>query len=69
MQPQREIPPTELSLKFMAWDVKKGTEALNKLVDAQATTSVALADIANSLKLMVSLMRAKPSSPSSEVPF
>lgn len=69
MQPQRELPSTEQSLKFMAWDVKKNTEAQNKIADSQSTMVSALSDIANSLKIMIGILRATPKQSSGDVPF
>lgn len=63
----RELPSTELSLKFMAWDVKKCKESIDEIV-------VQLKALNQTLAKVVSARTSVPSpqskvQPINEIPF
>ena len=57
---QKPIPPTELSLKFMSWSVKEGTEAkkeTNRILDQK------LSEIVNQLREIAKALVKHEASP------
>jgi DNA-directed RNA polymerase subunit F len=64
---ERELPSTELSLKFMAWDVKKCKESIDEIVSQLKALNQTISKIVSS----------RPSSPNpqskvqpiNEIPF
>jgi hypothetical protein len=64
---QKPIPPADLSLKFMSWSVKEGTEAhkeSNRLFDQKMTEHINQSRETNRLlKELVTVLSNKNSSP------
>jgi len=57
---QKPIPPTELSLKFMSWSVKEGTEAkkeANRILDQK------LSEIVSQLREIAKVLAKQETTP------
>jgi len=58
--PQKEVPPGDLSLKFMAWDLKelgKEVKAMNKIMEQK------MSEIVMAIKELSKIVASKSDSP------